>query len=59
MPWFANAIKAETAARLAQAGDAPRVIPDVTDGSPRASTLFEQACDEHARLLARLFSDAS
>jgi uncharacterized phosphosugar-binding protein len=52
-----NAVKAETAARLVQAGHPPRVIPDAAEGDPQAAARIEAACDEHARLLARLFSE--
>ena len=50
-----NAIKAETAARLVQAGAPPKVLtaPALT-GKDRSSALFEAAYDEHARRLAAL-----
>lgn len=51
-----NAIKAEVAARLTQAGQPPKVLTaPALIGAQRASALFEAAYDEHARRLARLY----
>lgn len=51
-----NAIKAEVAARLTQAGQPPKVLTAAAlIGAQRASALFEAAYDEHARRLARLY----
>ncbi len=51
-----NAIKAEVAARLAAAGQPPKVLTaGAVCGSERATELFEAAYDEHARRLARLY----
>jgi uncharacterized phosphosugar-binding protein len=51
-----NAIKAEIAARLTQAGHPPRVLTaSCIIGSERATALFEAAYDEHARRLAKLY----
>ena len=51
-----NAIKAEIAARLTQAGHPPRVLTaSCVIGTERAPTLFEAAYDEHARRLAKLY----
>lgn len=51
-----NAIKAEVAARLTEAGRPPRVLTaGVLVGAQEASALFEAAYDEHARRLARLY----
>jgi uncharacterized phosphosugar-binding protein len=51
-----NAIKAEVAARLTQAGHPPRVLTaGALIGSSEASALFEAAYDEHARRLAKLY----
>jgi len=53
-----NAIKAETASRLTQAGSPPRVLTaGALVGSERASALFESAYDEHARRLAKLYQN--
>lgn len=53
-----NALKAEVAARLTEAGQPPPVLsaPSVV-GPQRASDLFERAYDEHARRVARLFAE--
>jgi uncharacterized phosphosugar-binding protein len=52
-----NSIKAETAARLAAAGQPPKVLTSpVICGSERATGLFESAYDEHAHRLARLYA---
>ncbi|MBI1390901.1 MAG: sugar isomerase domain-containing protein [bacterium] len=51
-----NCIKAEVAAHLTQAGHPPRVLSGAAVvGAPRAAQLFEDAYDEHARRLARLY----
>ncbi|MFO1501182.1 MAG: SIS domain-containing protein [Verrucomicrobiota bacterium] len=51
-----NAIKAEVAARLTQAGHPPLVLTaGAVLGSARASAIFEAAYDEHARRLAKLY----
>jgi uncharacterized phosphosugar-binding protein len=53
-----NAIKAEVAAKLTQAGNPPRVLSAAAVvGSEKATTLFEEAYDEHARRLARLYQN--
>ncbi|MBA3443201.1 MAG: SIS domain-containing protein [Pyrinomonadaceae bacterium] len=53
-----NAIKAETAARLTEAGQPPRVLTaSALIGSERSEQLFQSAYDEHARRLARLYAD--
>jgi len=51
-----NAIKAEVAARLTEAGQPPRVLSaGVVVGAERAVELFESAYDEHARRLAKMY----
>ena len=51
-----NAIKAEVAARLTQAGQPPTVLSaSAVVGAERAAALFESAYDEHARRLAKLY----
>ena len=51
-----NAIKAETAARLVQAGAPPKVLTaPALIGAERSNALFEAAYDEHARRLAALY----
>jgi len=51
-----NAIKAEVALRLTQAGQPPRVLSgSAVVGPKRATELFEAAYDEHARRLAKLY----
>src|SRR5882724_8940271 len=51
-----NAIKAEVAARLTQAGHPPTVLSGAAVvGAERARALFESAYDEHARRLAKLY----
>ncbi len=51
-----NALKAEIALRLTQAGKPPRVLTaGVLVGADRATQLFESAYDEHARRLAGLY----
>ncbi len=53
-----NAIKAEVAARLTEAGRPPRVLSgSAVVGDERARELFESAYDEHARRLALLYRD--
>jgi uncharacterized phosphosugar-binding protein len=53
-----NAIKAEVAARLTQAGQPPKVLTaGALVGAERAAELFESAYDEHARRLAGLFAN--
>ena len=52
-----NSIKAETAARLAAAGQAPKVLSGANVVGPeRAVELFESAYDEHAHRMARLYA---
>jgi uncharacterized phosphosugar-binding protein len=51
-----NCLKAETAARLAAAGQPPTVLTaPALVGAERATKLFESAYDEHARRLAKLY----
>jgi len=51
-----NAIKAEIAGRLTQAGSAPKVLSaPARVGQERANALFEAAYDEHGRRLAKLY----
>lgn len=51
-----NALKAEVALRLTRAGQPPPVLTaPALVGKERASALFEQAYDEHAHRLARLY----
>jgi len=53
---LANAIKAEVADRLTQAGQPPKVLTaGCVVGRERAAELFEAAYDEHSRRLAKLF----
>lgn len=53
-----NALKAEVAARLTQAGVPPKVLTaSALVGAERAAELFESAYDEHARRLARLYAN--
>jgi uncharacterized phosphosugar-binding protein len=52
-----NCIKAEVAARLATAGQPPKVLAGAAViGSTRAAEVFESAYDEHARRLAKLYT---
>jgi uncharacterized phosphosugar-binding protein len=52
-----NAIKAEVALRLTEAGHPPRVLSGAAVvGAARATELFEAAYDEHARRLAKLYA---
>jgi uncharacterized phosphosugar-binding protein len=54
-----NAIKAEVAARLTEAGQPPKVLSGAAVvGAARAAELFEAAYDEHAHRLARLYAGA-
>ena len=54
-----NAIKAEVAARLTAAGQAPKVLTAANVvGSARAVELFEAAYDEHAHRIAALYAAA-
>ncbi|MCA9123280.1 MAG: SIS domain-containing protein [Planctomycetaceae bacterium] len=56
---LANAIKAEVAKRLTDAGQAPKVLTaGAVVGRERAAALFEAAYDEHAKRLAKLFASA-
>jgi len=51
-----NCLKAEVAARLTQAGQAPKVLSaGAVVGTERATALFEAAYDEHGRRLAKLY----
>jgi uncharacterized phosphosugar-binding protein len=53
-----NAIKAEVAARLTEAGRPPRVLTaSALVGPERSAALFEAAYDEHAHRLARLYEN--
>jgi uncharacterized phosphosugar-binding protein len=53
-----NAIKAEVATCLTQAGQPPRVLTaSCVIGSEKATALFEAAYDEHARRLAKLYQN--
>jgi uncharacterized phosphosugar-binding protein len=52
-----NSLKAEVAARLAAAGQPPKVLTGaVIVGAARAERLFEAAYDEHAHRLAKLYA---
>ena len=54
---LANAIKAEVAKRLTNAGQPPKVLTaGAIVGRERATELFESAYDEHARRVAKLFA---
>lgn len=54
-----NAIKAEVAARLVEAGHPPKVLSGAcVVGAARAAEIFESAYDEHARRLAQLYAEA-
>jgi 5-methyltetrahydropteroyltriglutamate--homocysteine methyltransferase len=56
--WLINCIKAEGAARLTKAGQAPKVLAgSAVVGAEEATRLFEAAYDEHARRLAKLYED--
>lgn len=53
-----NAIKAEVAQRLVDAGKPPRVLTaSALVGTERATELFEAAYDEHGRRLAKLYAN--
>lgn len=53
-----NAIKAEVAQALTNAGKPPKVLTaGALVGSEKASELFESAYDEHARRMARLYQN--
>jgi uncharacterized phosphosugar-binding protein len=53
-----NCLKAEIAQRLTDAGQAPPVLASgAVVGSEKASTMFEQAYDEHAHRLAKLYAN--
>ncbi len=53
-----NAIKAEVADRLTQAGQPPKVLTaPALLGADRSSDLFEAAYDEHAHRLAKLYEN--
>jgi hypothetical protein len=52
-----NAIKAEVAARLTEAGHPPKVLTaGALVGAARAAELFEAAYDEHARRIAPYYA---
>ena len=54
-----NAIKAEVADRLTQAGEPPTVLTAAAlVGREKATELFEAAYDEHGRRMARLYANA-
>jgi uncharacterized phosphosugar-binding protein len=54
-----NAIKAEVAARLTEAGQPPKVLSGAAVvGTKRATELFEAAYDEHAHRIARLYAES-
>jgi uncharacterized phosphosugar-binding protein len=53
-----NAIKAEVAVRLTQAGQPPQVLTaSAVVSAEKAAALFESAYDEHARRLAKLYEN--
>ena len=53
-----NAIKAEVAERLTNAGQPPKVLSGAAVvGAEQARELFEAAYDEHARRLAKLYAN--
>ena len=53
-----NALKAEIAAQLVEAGQPPKVLSAAAVvGDERATELFEAAYDEHARRLAKLYEN--
>jgi uncharacterized phosphosugar-binding protein len=53
-----NSIKAEVAARLAAAGQPPKVLSGAAIvGAARAVELFESGYDEHAHRLAQLYAN--
>lgn len=54
-----NAIKAEVAERLTAAGYPPKVLSGAAlVGAERAAQIFEDAYDEHAHRIARLYAEA-
>jgi uncharacterized phosphosugar-binding protein len=54
-----NALKAEVALRLTQAGQPPKVLSGAAVvGASRAAEIFEAAYDEHAHRIARLYAEA-
>lgn len=54
-----NALKCEVAARLAAAGQPPKVLSaGAVVGAARATEIFEAAYDEHAHRLARLYAES-
>jgi uncharacterized phosphosugar-binding protein len=54
-----NAIKAEVAVRLTEAGQPPKVLSGAAVvGTKRATELFEAAYDEHAHRIARLYAES-
>jgi uncharacterized phosphosugar-binding protein len=54
-----NAIKAEVAERLTVAGYPPKVLSGAAIvGAERAAQIFEDAYDEHAHRIARLYAEA-
>jgi uncharacterized phosphosugar-binding protein len=56
---LANAIKAEVAKRLTDAGQPPQVLTSgAVVGRERATELFEAAYDEHGRRVAKLLGTA-
>lgn len=53
-----NAIKAEVAARLTEAGQPPKVLTAaLIVGAERSAELFETAYDEHAHRIAKLYEN--
>lgn len=53
-----NAIKAEVAQRLVDAGQPPKVLTaSVLIGTDRATEIFESAYDEHAHRLSKLYAN--
>jgi uncharacterized phosphosugar-binding protein len=53
-----NAIKAEVAQRLTQAGQSPKVLTaGALVGAEKATELFEAAYDEHARRISGYYSN--
>jgi len=54
-----NCLKAEVAARLAAAGQPPKVLTaPALVGAQRSTEIFESAYDEHAHRLAKLYAEA-
>jgi uncharacterized phosphosugar-binding protein len=53
-----NALKAEVAARLTEAGQPPTVLTgSILVGPERSEALFQAAYDEHARRMAKLYAN--